>query len=134
MKYHKTYHSARYCINIVPEHLSKVKLTERGRQDHSQTLGERTLFRQGNPDRMNYKSSRPYHLIVSDSWFELQEKILVFRIILGLLDLRASKRLNGLPGLPKRQCEKMGLLPLDSSQDIHTSIPFCTFIVGDRSL
>ena len=31
-------------------------------------------------------------------------------------------------------CEKMGLLPLVSSQDIHTSIPFCTLIVGDRSL
>src|SRR5712691_10355496 len=74
------------------------------------------------------------HLIVGHGWFELQEKIPVFRIILGFLELRTREHLNGLPGFPKSQREKVGLLALNSSQDIHAPIPFFTLIVGDRSL
>src|SRR4030095_4694715 len=74
------------------------------------------------------------YLIVQNPRFELEQKILVFRVVLRLLDIVAGKALNRAEIFPEGQRNKVSNVSLLPFQNVNTQIPGNTLVVGNRTL
>ena len=70
-----------------------------------------------------YRARETPNCVMSHRGFEFQQALLVLRIVLGALEISASKRRDRLARLPEGKREEMPDVILDPSQ--HTRAPCC---------